>query len=74
MASKGNNKNAYTVLVEKPLVRPRGKRVNIKMDLRAKTPISLSPDRGQVAGPCKGDNELSGSVRGGKFFDYLKKD
>jgi len=53
MASKGNNKNAYTVLVEKPLVRPSGKRVNITVDLRAKTPISLSQDRDKWRAPVK---------------------
>jgi len=51
MASKGNNKNVYMVLVQKPLVRPRGNRGNIKMDLTAKTPFSLSQDMDKWRAP-----------------------
>ena len=71
MANTGNNTNAYTVLVEKPLVRARGKWVNIKNGSEGEDSNQSDPRQGQVAGSCKRDNELSGSVKGGEFFDYL---
>jgi hypothetical protein len=59
----------------RPLGRPRRSwKDNIKTDLRevgwgGTDWIDVAHDRGQVAGCCKRGNELSGSIKCGKFLE-----
>ena len=83
VACMGDRRGVFRVLVGKPEgKRPRGRprprwEDNIKMDLQevecgGMDWINLAQDRDRWWGACECDNELLGSIKCGKFLDYLR--